>query len=121
MSGEFAITQSEPGLLGHDPELILAIRAKSIKDARKNMEFIEKKIKRRTPVKIKTANYKDFEINYVEMKGFFRLFFGKLFDKFEKPYYTYVDDYVVFSNKAASLLSFVEDYEQKNLLKIIRV
>ena len=60
MSGEFAITQSEPGLLGHDPELILAIRAKSIKDARKNMEFIEKKIKRRTPVKIKTANYKDF-------------------------------------------------------------
>ena len=117
MSGEFAITQSEPGLLGHDPELILAIRAKSIKDARKNMELIEKKIKRRSPVKIKTVNYKDFEINYVEMKGFFRLFFGKLFDKFEKPYYTYVDDYVVFSNKAASLLSFVEDYEQKNLLK----
>ena len=117
MSGEFAITQSEPGLLGHDPELILAIRAKSIKDARKNMEFIEKKIKRRTPVKIKSVTYKDFEINYVEMKGFFRLFFGKLFDKFEKPYYTYVDDYVVFSNKAASLLSFVEDYEQKNLLE----
>ena len=117
MSGEFAITQSEPGLLGHEPELILAIRAKSIKDARKNMEFIEKKIKRRTPVKVKTVNYKDFEINYVEMKGFFRLFFGKLFDKFEKPYYTYVDDYVVFSNKASSLLSFVEDYEQKNLLK----
>ncbi|WP_323673986.1 toxin-antitoxin system YwqK family antitoxin [Bacteroides sp. CG01] len=117
MSGEFAITQSEPGLLGHEPELILAIRAKNMKDARKNMEFIEKKIKRRTPVKIKTVNYKDFEINYVEMKGFFRLFFGGLFDKFEKPYYTYVDDYVVFSNKASSLLSFVEDYEQKNLLK----
>lgn len=117
MSGEFAITQSEPGLLGHEPELILAIRAKNIKEARQHMEFIEKKIKRRTPVKIKTVNYKDFEINYVEMKGFFRLFFGGLFNKFEKPYYTYVDDYVVFSNKASSLLSFVEDYEQKNLLK----
>ena len=117
MSGEFAITQSEPGLLGHDPELILAIGAKSIKDARKNMEFIEKKIRRRTPLRIKTVDYKGFEINYVEMKGFFRLFFGGLFDKFEKPYYTYVDDYVVFSNKASSLLSFVEDYDQKNLLK----
>lgn len=117
MSGEFAITQSEPGLLGHEPEMILAIGAKDIGDARKNMELIEKKIKRRTPVRIKTVNYKDFEINYVEMKGFFRLFFGGLFDKFEKPYYTYVGDYVVFSNKAASLLSFVEDYEQKNLLK----
>ena len=31
MSGEFAITQSEPGLLGHDPEVILAIRAKASK------------------------------------------------------------------------------------------
>lgn len=117
MDGEFAITQSEPGLLGHEPEMILAIRAKNIKDARKNMEYIEKKVKRRSPVKIKTVSYKDFEINYVEMKGFFRLFFGKLFDKFEKPYYTYVDDYVVFSNKASSLLSFVEDYEQKNTLE----
>lgn len=117
MSGEFALTQSEPGLLGREPELILAIQAKNIKDARKNMELIEKKIKRRTPVRIKTVNYKGFDINYVEMKGFFRLFFGGLFDKFEKPYYTYVDNYVVFSNKSASLLSFVEDYEQKNLLK----
>lgn len=117
MSGEFALTQSEAGLLGREPELILAIRAKNMKDARKNMGLIEKKIKHRTPVKIKTVTYKDFEINYVEIKGFFRLFFGKLFDKFEKPYYTYVDDYVVFSNKAASLLSFVEDYEQKNTLE----
>ncbi len=117
MSGEFAMTQSEPGLLGQEPELILAIRAKSIKDAHKKMDLIEKRVKNRTPVKIKTANYKDFEIKYVEMKGFFRLFFGSLFDKFEKPYYTYVDDYVVFSNKPASLLSFVEDYTQENLLK----
>lgn len=117
MSGEFAVSQSEPGLLGREPEMVLAIRAKSIKDARKNMEFIEKKIKNRTPVKIKSVSYKEYEINYVEMKGFFRLFFGKMFDKFEKPYYTYVDDYVVFSNRSSTLLSFVEDYEQKNLLK----
>lgn len=57
-------------------------------------EFI-KESKRRTPVKVKTVHYKDFEINYIEMKGFFHLFFGGLFDKFEKLYYTYVDDYVV--------------------------
>lgn len=117
MSGEFAMSQSEPGLLGREPELILAIRAKDIKDARKKMDFIEKKIKNRTPIKIKTTSYKEFDIKYLEMKGFFRLFFGSMFDKFEKPYYTYIDDYVVLSNKSASLLSFIEDYEQKNLLK----
>lgn len=117
MSGEIAIAQLQPGLLGQDPELILAIGAKSQKTARKNMEFIEKKIKNRTPIKVKAVEYKGYEIHYVEMKGFFRLFFGKMFDKFEKPYYTYLDDYVLFSNKPSSLLSFIEDYEQKNLLK----
>lgn len=119
MSGEFAIAQLEAGLLGREPEVILAIHAKNIKDARKNMEFIEKKIKSRTPIKVKSVDYKGFEINYIEMKGFFRLFFGSLFDKFEKPYYTYIGDYVVLSNRSASLLSFIEDYEQKNLLKNI--
>ena len=77
MSGEFAITQSEPGLLGHDPEQILAIRVKVLKDARKNMEFIEKKIKRRTRLRLRLLIIKDFEINYVEMKGFFPLVLWK--------------------------------------------
>lgn len=117
MSGEFAISQLEPGLLGREPELILAVGVKNKDNARKNMEFIEKKIKNRTPVKIKSVEYKGYQINYIEMKGFFRLFFGKMFDKFEKPYYTYIDDYVLFSNKPSTLLSFIEDYEQKYLLK----
>ena len=117
MSGEFAVTELEPGLIGHDTEIILAIKAKDIDLAKEKMAFIEKKIKRRTPVTIKAALYKGYWINYVELKGFFALFFGKMFDKFEKPYYIYMDDYVVFSNKPASLLSLIEDYEQKNTLK----
>jgi len=116
MSGEFALSQSEPGLLGRESEYILAVGTKNMKEARKQMEFIEKKVKSRTPVKVKTVIYKGFDVNYIEMKGFFRLFFGDLFDKFEKPYYTYIGDYVVFSNQASSLLSFIEDFEQKNLL-----
>lgn len=116
MSGEFALAQAEAGQLGREPEYILAIGAKNIKDAQKKMDHVEQKIKSKTPVRIKSVEYKGYEIHYMEMKGFFRLFFGKLFDRFEKPYYTYVDDYVVFSNQATSLLSFIEDYTQKNLL-----
>ncbi|MCD7938275.1 MAG: DUF3352 domain-containing protein [Tannerellaceae bacterium] len=116
MSGEFAISQSEP-LLGQEPDFILAIRAKNIKDARKNMDLIEKKIKGRTPISIKSVTYKKHDIKYVEMKGFFRLFFGGMFDKFEKPYYTYMDDYVIFSNKPGAILALIEDYNQKFLLK----
>jgi Uncharacterized protein conserved in bacteria len=117
MSGEFAIVEMEPGLLGHETEIVLAIRAKDIGLAKDKMGYIERKIKRRTPVSIKAALYKGYQVNYVELKGFFALFFSKMFDKFEKPYYTYIDDYVIFSNKPASLLSLIEDYEQKKTLK----
>jgi hypothetical protein len=116
MSGEFAITELEPGLLGNESEMILAIRAKDLNFAKEKMALIEKKVKKRTPLNIKTVTYKDYEIQYVELKGFFSLFFGKMFDKFEKPYYTYMEDYVVFSNKPSSLLSLIEDYEQGRTL-----
>lgn len=116
MAGEFAFAELEPGLLGREGELILAVRAKNIKQAKESMTFIEKRIKGRTPVKIKNVDYNGYEINYIEMKGFFKLFFGGLFDKFDKPYYTYVGDYVVFSNRSESLLSFIEDNRQNNLL-----
>ena len=117
MSGEIAFSQCEPGLLGREPEQLLAIRATDIAAARSHMALIEKRIKRRTPVTIRAVEYKGYEINYVDMKGFFKLFFGKLLEKFETPYYTFVGDYVVFSTRSASLLSFVEDYEQGDRLR----
>jgi hypothetical protein len=80
------------------------------------MALIEKRVRGRTPIRIESIDYNGYEINYIELKGFFRLFFGGLFNKFETPYYTYVDDYVVFSNRSSSLLSFVEDHRQKNRL-----
>jgi hypothetical protein len=116
MSGEFAVTELEPGLLGRESEMILAIRAKDMELAKEKMAFIEKKVRKRTPLNIKTVTYKNYDIQYVELKGFFALFFGKMFDKFEKPYYTYMEDYVVFSNKPSSLLSLIEDYEQGRTL-----
>ena len=117
MSGEFAVSQSEPGLLGREPEYILAVRATSMKEARKHMDIIEKRIKRRTPVSIKAVDYRGYEVNYVEMKGFFKLFFGGLLDRFETPYYTFMGYYVVFSTSSSALLSFIEDREQGNLMR----
>lgn len=116
MSGEFAFTELEPGLLGQEPEIILAIKTEDPELAREKMTYIEKRVKKRTPVSVKAVSYKGYMINYVELKGFFALFFGKMFDKFEKPYYTYIDNYIVLSNKPSSLLSFIEDYEQKRTL-----
>jgi Uncharacterized protein conserved in bacteria len=116
MDGEFAFAQSEPGLLGREAEIILAIKAKNVKEMKSNMEMIAKKVRNTTPIKFKTVEYKGYQVSYIELRGFFKLFFGGLFERFEKPYYTYVEDYIILSNQPSTILSFIEDYEQKNLM-----
>ena len=61
-------------------------------------------------------SYKAHDIYYLDIKGFFWLFFGKSFEKITKPYYTMLDNYVLFSNNPTSLIASIEDYENGNIL-----
>ena len=110
MDGEVTFAQQTPGSLDRQNEFVAAIKMKNKKDAVSNLNFIEESIRKNTPVRFKTIEYEGYEIHYLEMKGFFRLLFGKMFDKLNKPYYTIIDDFAVFSNSAATLLSMIEDY-----------
>ena len=110
MSGEVAFAQYTLGLLDRQNEFVAVIKMKNKKDAVKNLNIIEESIRKHTPVKFKTIEYEGYEIHFLEMKGFFRLLFGKMFDKLNKPYYTIIEDYAVFSNSTATLLSMIEDY-----------
>lgn len=110
MEGEVVFAQNTPGSLGYQNEFVAVITMNNKKDAVTNLNFIEERIRKKTPVKFKTIQYEGYEIKYLEMKGFFRLLFGKMFENLDKPYYTIIDDYVVFSNSTATLLSMIEDY-----------
>jgi hypothetical protein len=68
-----------------------------------DLKAIEKKIRNRTPVKFEQYEYLGHEVSYLEMKGFFKLFFGKMFNKFDKPKYVILDDFVVFSNDTTAI------------------
>ena len=93
-----------------------AFRTERMSKAKDRLEYVTKRIKKKTPVKFKKDEYRDYEIRYMEMKGFFKLFLGKMFNKFEKPHFTYVDDYVVFSNDTTALHRIIDDYESRNTL-----
>ena len=73
-----------------------------------DLKAIEKKIKNRTPVKFEQYEYLGHEVSYLEMKGFFKLFFGKMFNKFDKPKYVILDDFVVFSNDTTAIHRVIE-------------
>ncbi|MCI4671706.1 MAG: DUF3352 domain-containing protein [Bacteroidia bacterium] len=80
------------------------------KVAKERMDFVVEKIRKRTPLKFKSVDYRGFEIKYLELNSFFKLFFKKMFSEIEKPHYTYIDNYVVFSNDTTSLINMIEMY-----------
>ncbi|MBI3233396.1 MAG: DUF3352 domain-containing protein, partial [Bacteroidetes bacterium] len=92
------------------------IKTRNMDLCQEKLKYIQKKIKRRTPFRVKTKKYNEHDINALATKGLFSVLFGKLFDKFEKPYYTFIDDYVVFTNQENTLHKLIDDYETKKTL-----
>jgi hypothetical protein len=97
-------------VIGGKIHKVIAIRPRTMELAKSNLDHIEKMIRKRTPLKFKNYMYKEHEVRYLEAKGLFRLLFGKLFGKIEKPFYTFLGDYVVFSDDPRTLLQTIDDY-----------
>jgi hypothetical protein len=110
IDNEVAFIQTQPTGLGRENEFAMVLKAKSGKKAQENLDFISRQIRRKTPVKFKTFAYKGYNISFLSIKGFFRLMLGKLFSKLERPYYTIIDDFVIFSNHPQTLKSIIDDY-----------
>ncbi len=113
---EIALVQTQPSNLGKDNEFAAIIKAKDVREARKNLDFIVTQVRKKTPVKFKEIIYKGYAINYLHIPGFFKLILGKLLSKLEKPYFTIIDRFVIFSNHPQTLKSIIDDYESGNTL-----
>lgn len=110
MDGEFALAKLRPQTNARELDALLAIKANDIDLAKAKMELLLKHIKKRTPVKFDQLDYKNHQIHLLQMKGFFKLFFGGLMEGMEKPYFAFIDNYVVFSNSVSSLMNMIDDY-----------
>ena len=117
VSDEVAYVENEPSkYTEHLDDIMVVMKANKISYAKERLNFIADQVKKRSPAKFKKVDYKDYTIKYLDIKGVFKMFFGKLFSKLEKPYYTIVGDYVVFSNNPRTIVSLIEDYETGNTL-----
>jgi hypothetical protein len=113
---EICLVQTQSKGLGESNELALILRAKDINNAKENLTFVSEQIRKRTPVKFRELNYNGYPINYISVKGFFKMFLGKMFSNIEKPYYTIIEDYVIFSNHPQTIKNIINDYIAGNTL-----
>ncbi|AFM05987.1 Protein of unknown function (DUF3352) [Bernardetia litoralis DSM 6794] len=112
IGSEIAIIQSETTTsVDKNDEYALVLKTTSISEATAQLEFIGEKIRKRTPVKVVVSEHKGHKISMLAVKGFFKLVMGKYFEKIDKPYFTFIEDYVIFSNSPKTLKNIIDDYE----------
>ncbi len=116
IDNEVALLKLEPISQSKNADFALVFKTKSAVSANENLDFILKQIKKKTPVKFKAISYKGYPIKFMAIKGFFKVFLGGYFSELETPYYTLIDDYVVFSNHPNTLKYIITNYTEKNTL-----
>ncbi|UII26269.1 DUF3352 domain-containing protein [Fulvivirga maritima] len=116
VDNEVVMLQTAPSSKIGFQEYAMLIKTKDPEEAGKGLNTIREQIKKRTPIKIRSINYKGYSIRYMAMKGFFKVFLGKLFDKFDKPYYSIVDDWVIFSNHPQTIKNIIDAKEEEHTL-----
>ncbi|PID88055.1 MAG: hypothetical protein CSB06_02215 [Bacteroidia bacterium] len=114
---EIVMLKLRPLKNGDYEDISLLIKMKDIDAARAGLDKIMKRIKRRIMVvKFEPEIYKNHTIYCLEMPGFFKIFFGKMFEELDKPYFTYIENFVVFSNSKPDLKLLIDDYTEGNTL-----
>ncbi len=114
---EIALVKLRPSKNTRLEDVVVTFQANDIDNAKAGLEHIMKQIKKRVRlVKFKPEEYKNYTINYLEMPGFFRIFLGRMFKNLEKPFFTYIEDFVVFSNSPDALKNTIDNYIAGNTL-----
>jgi Protein of unknown function (DUF3352) len=107
---EVAFLELQSAGKGLDTEVAVILKANNIEKAKKDLEYIERMVRKRTPVKFKAIDHRGYSINYLGMKGMFKILLGKFFARYDKPYYTVLNNFVIFSNHPQTLESMIDDY-----------
>lgn len=112
IGNEIAFVKMRPSANAREEDVIALLHTSDIEKAQAGMEKITRNIKNKTLslAKFKETEYKNFTIHYLNYSWFLKLFFGKLFNKLEKPYFTYMDDYIVFSNSPSALMDAIDHF-----------
>ena len=113
---EIAVLQIQSHISKGKNDIALVLKANDAEDAKTNLDFVVEQIRKKTPVKFKAVNYKDYEINFLSIKGFFKMLLGGRFDEFDKPYFTRIDDFVIFSDSPNTLKGIIDKVSEGDIL-----
>ncbi|KPM32259.1 Hypothetical protein I595_1909 [Croceitalea dokdonensis DOKDO 023] len=113
---EIAILQIKSSLSNKENDLALVLKTNDVDQAKENLDVLLRQIRKKTPVKFKAVSYKGHEIHFLSIKGFFKMVLGSRFKEFDKPYFTIIGAYVVFSDSPNTIKTIINGYQDGSTL-----
>jgi hypothetical protein len=113
---EMIFLQTQPSNLGRSNEFAVVIKASDSTLAADNLHLIYRQIRKNSPVKIKTAKYKGYDIDYIAFPGILKILFGKMLKKIEKPYITQLGEDIIISNHPQTNKNIIDDFLAGNTI-----
>ncbi len=110
IGNEIAVAKLRPIAKSRMEDIVIAIHTDNLAEAKAGMSEIMARVKKRTPAKFDKKEYQNLPYFNLKLKGFFNLFLGKMFKDVEIPYFTYLDDYVVFTNSEGAMQKLIDSY-----------
>ncbi len=110
IGNEISIYKLAPDYKDRMQDIVITIQTPTPDSASVRLERLMKKIRSVTPFSFKTIQYKGFKIGYLKISGLFNLILGKYFGQIDKPYYTIIENQIVFSNSPQTLEKVIDDY-----------
>ncbi len=109
---EIALFITEPGSTFPDNNTFALIASDDTSIAKSSLQRVQRKIN----AKIIFEKYKQYDLGRINSESILADHFGKQFKMLRNPWYTVLNNYVIFSNQISSLKGIIDDLEIKNTL-----
>lgn len=98
------------------PGYLMVLHTAEPDKAKIGLDLMVRQVKRKTPLKFDLLDYNGHDIRYLEIKGLFKLLFGKLFASFDRPFFATIGNFVLFSNDLETLKATLDSYNSEKIL-----
>lgn len=117
VGNEIAFVKMKPQVgFSNEDDVLAVIQANDVEKAGERLNHVMKQVRKRSPLKFDEVKYMNHDIYFLNIKGLFKVFFGKLFKKLDTPYFVIIEDFVFFSNSLEVLKEIIDDYLKKDVL-----
>lgn len=113
ISSEIAMVITESQTTDFNNNKYVIFKVKDVDEAKQSLTTIATKTNN---VPTEPILFNDYAINQLNLKGIFPKLLGKPFTHFETHFYTFVDDYAVFSNSTSALQTFITNTINEKVL-----